>query len=220
MYLLILLLGPTVMIYLGLQVLANVPITFLLFYSWLFLVPLLDLRFLQKKPWSDAIPAYGLALQRKNLLIGSATGVLFLIVIIGAGSVFHPFLFDREDLIPLLERWHFSGNQAVWLIAILMFINPLLEELYWRGFMHHRLQGRHGKATVVFLTALFYSLYHFLSVVPLFAWPFNVMMVAPVFIAGLIWGCMRQRDSTITGSVLSHILADVGIMSVYLLFLV
>ena len=37
-----LLVGPTIMIYLGLIVFKNVPITFLLFYGWLLAVPLID----------------------------------------------------------------------------------------------------------------------------------------------------------------------------------
>jgi membrane protease YdiL (CAAX protease family) len=62
-------------------------------------------------------------------------------------------------------------------------------------------------------------LYHFLSVIPLFAWPYNVFMVVPVFAAGLIWGYMRARSDAVAGGIVSHILADGGIMAVYLLFL-
>ncbi|KQL45568.1 metallopeptidase [Brevibacillus choshinensis] len=220
MYLLLLFLGPTIMIFCGLQLFSSVPITFLLFYSWLLLVPFLDLHFLQGKLWRDTLSYVGLVLHRKNLIVGSMSGALFLLVIFWTGSLFHPFLFQQDDFTQLLERWHFSGNQAVWLIGILMFINPLLEELYWRGFMHQKLAESRRPATVILLTAFFYSLYHLLSVIPLFAWPYHVLMVFPVFFAGIVWGYLRHRYRTIFGSMISHILADVGIMMVYLFFLV
>ncbi|GAI71816.1 unnamed protein product, partial [marine sediment metagenome] len=97
--------------------------------------------------------------------------------------------------------------------------DTLLEELYWRGFMHQKLAKKRRPGPVILLTALFYSLYHFLSVIPLFAWPFNVMMVIPVFLAGLIWGYMRYRSGSLLGSIICHALADTGIMAVYLLYL-
>ncbi|MFP3380249.1 CPBP family intramembrane glutamic endopeptidase, partial [Bacillus sp. SIMBA_069] len=92
-------------------------------------------------------------------------------------------------------------------------------EMYWRGYMHNKLTRKYKPQTVILLTALFYSLYHLLSVIPLFAWPYNVMMVVPVFLAGLIWGYMRQGHHSVVGSIISHVLADAGIMGIYLLFL-
>ncbi len=218
MYLFVLLLGPTIMIFLGLQLFSSVPITFLLFYGWLLLVPLLNVLISKGLQARDAFRHFGLVVLRKNALIGISSGILFFLLILVAGSFFHPYLFDRSGLLQLLERWNFSGRFVMWLVLILMLINPILEEVYWRGYIHHKLE-KQRPGTVILLTAFFYSLYHFLSVIPLFAWPFNVMMVIPVFLAGLIWGSIRHRYSSVLGSIISHVLADTGIMAVYLLYL-
>ncbi|MCP1310571.1 CPBP family intramembrane glutamic endopeptidase [Paenibacillus tyrfis] len=79
--------------------------------------------------------------------------------------------------------------------------------------------GRVSPAMAVFLTSLFYSLYHVLSIVPIFERPWNIVLVLPVFAAGLFWGWMRLRHASLTGSVLSHSFADAGIMCVYFLYL-
>ncbi len=70
----------------------------------------------------------------------------------------------------------------------------------------------------IILTALCYSLYHLLSIIPLFAWPYNLLAMIPVFLAGVVWGYMRQLSGSLLGCMVSHILADAGIMGMYLLF--
>lgn len=219
MNLILLLFGPTLMLFIGLQVAGSVPVAFLLFYSWLLFIPLQECLRQKAGRRQAALAAVGLVPKRRNLLFGLGSGVLFLLAIVAAGFFFHASLFERDELLRLLERWQFSGSHAVWLIGILMFVNPLLEELYWRGYLHQKLARKRNPHIVVLVTAFFYSLYHLLSVIPLFAWPYNAAMVLPVFLAGVVWGYMRHRDGSLLGSMLSHILADIGIMMVYLLFL-
>ena len=213
------LLVPTLLIFLGLQVISSVPVTFLLFYSWLLLVPVVDGLFVKKGTPRETFSSLGFSIQRNNVWTGLWTGFIFLFVILSGGYFFQSFLFDRADLSELLARWNFTGDFTGGLVLILMLINPVLEEMYWRGYMHDKLTRKYKPQTVILLTALFYSLYHLLSVIPLFAWPYNVMMVVPVFLAGLIWGYMRQRHHSVVGSIISHVLADAGIMGIYLLFL-
>jgi membrane protease YdiL (CAAX protease family) len=44
-------------------------------------------------------------------------------------------------------------------------------------------------------------------------------VMIPVFLAGMIWGYMRSTSNSVAGSIVSHILADAGIMAVYVWFL-
>lgn len=219
MALLLLLLGPTLMIFLGLQVMSSVPLTFLLFYGWLMVVPFGERLFLKKRTLPDTFQHVGLVMNRKNVLLGFCLGILFFLTIILSGYFFHRFLFDLTTLQQTLAKWHFSGNLLIWLILVLILINPFLEEIYWRGYLYQKLEGKMPPAAIILLTSLCYSAYHLLSVIPLFTWPFNVVAVLPVFFAGLIWGYMRHRSKSLAGSILCHLLADGGIMAVYLFFL-
>lgn len=77
MKLLLLLCGPAVMILIGLQGVGSVPVTFVLFYSWLLLVPLVDMLLRKEKKLSQAMRDCGLVFRRKNMYSGMSTGIFF-----------------------------------------------------------------------------------------------------------------------------------------------
>ncbi|NEN84752.1 CPBP family intramembrane glutamic endopeptidase [Paenibacillus elgii] len=219
----ILFLGPTVMIAAGLQGMHSVPLTFALFYGWLLLVPLGSsiLRRRTGNPADSRVQTDRRRQRQKtDILLGIGSGAAFFGAIVAAAAWFHPLFLDIPRLKGLLQEWHFSGEHTIWLVLVLLVLNPLLEETYWRGYVLRKLtDGRVSPAMAVFLTSLFYSLYHVLSIVPIFERPWNIALVLPVFAAGLFWGWMRLRHASLTGSVLSHSFADAGIMGIYFLYL-
>lgn len=212
--LIVLLLGPSIMIYIGLIICNSVLITFALFYGWLFFVPLFSsIRNKQQK----------LPLQkhfsRQSIGIGLISGVISLLAIYGAVTLLKDTVFDLAALRQLLMDWNFTGDKVIWLVLILIFINPFLEELYWREFMYKRLESKVGIAKTIVITSFFYSLYHLVSLIFIFTFPFNFIAVIPVFLAGLLWGYFRYKLQSITAPIISHILADLGIMLVYLSYI-
>ncbi|UFJ41121.1 CPBP family intramembrane metalloprotease [Brevibacillus humidisoli] len=219
MALILLMFGPTLMIFLGLQVMGSVPITFLLFYSWLFAVPLWELLVIRRMTLSETFRSLGLSLNRKNLYHGFFSGLFFFLTILTAGYLFHRYAFELSHLQRVLAGWNFSGDQVIWLMGIVMFLNPILEELYWRGYMWQKLRTAWSVRAIIVFGSLFYTLYHLLSVLPLMNGPYHVVVIASVFLAGVIWGYMRLIGQSLLGSIVSHMLADLGIMAVYGLFL-
>jgi membrane protease YdiL (CAAX protease family) len=214
MKLIVLLLGPTIMILIGLTIFQNVPLTFLLFYSWLCLVPLISYKRNGKSLFTRKIPN-----STGSIVTGLLSGIIFSTLILGTVSLLIEYLFDIAQLQHLLEKWGFSGKGLIWLILVLIVINPVLEELYWREYMFTRLTSTVGTTMSILICAFAYSLYHFLSLVPMFNWPLNVISALPVFLAGIIWGSFRLRFQSIVAPIISHILADAGIMLVYILHL-
>ncbi|KEQ23784.1 CPBP family intramembrane glutamic endopeptidase [Paenibacillus tyrfis] len=217
----ILFLGPTVMIAAGLQVMGSVPLTFALFYGWLLLVPLGSFILRRRTgTFADSQIQTERQRQKTDILLGICSGAAFFGAIVAAAVWFHPLFLNIPRLKGLLQEWHFSGEHTIGLVLVLLVLNPLLEETYWRGYVLRKLtDGRVSPAMAVFLTSLFYSLYHVLSIVPIFEHPWNIALVLPVFAAGLFWGWMRLRHASLTGSVLSHSLVNAGIMCIYFLYL-
>lgn len=201
-----LLVGPTLMIFVGLQWLNSVIVTFLLFYSWLLFVPILSKRFSIKEVISN---------ERQSIWYGVISGTVFFTFIFGGLFWLHSYFLDLDVLRQLLDDWGFSGNGVFGLMFVLLCVNPILEELYWRGFMHNRIKEKGTATRAIWMTATFYTLYHFLSVIPMFQWPLNIVAVLPVFIAGLFWGYLREKTKSITAGIISHVLGDLGIMFVY-----
>ncbi|HSI66365.1 MAG TPA: type II CAAX endopeptidase family protein [Planococcus sp. (in: firmicutes)] len=199
------LIGPALMIFIGLQLLGNVVITFLLFYSWLFAVPLFDRSFSKKR----------FQINRQTAFIGIGSGLLIFTIIFGGLQWLHIYLLDINQLRVLLLEWGFSGPGEIGLMLILLILNPIAEEIYWRGYMFEKLK-EHGSAFyTVWMTSIFYAFYHLLTVFPIFQGIFGIVAVLPVLIGGLIWGFMREKTGSVTATIISHGLADLGIVCVY-----
>lgn len=202
------------MIYVGLIICQSALITFVLFYSWLLFVPLFSsIRNKQHK--------FNLKKQfnRKSILVGFISGLIALTAIYGAVTLLKDSVFDLAALRQLLIDWNFTGKNVIGLVLVLIFINPFLEELYWRNFMHKHLETKTSITKTVVITSFFYSLYHLVSLISIFTFPFNFIAVIPVFLAGLLWGYFRYKLQSITAPIISHILADLGIMLVYLTYI-
>ena len=207
------------MIFIGLTQFESVPITFVLFYSWLFIIPLITsfkstdlkktLRLSFKNGFSSKVVIYGIV-----------SGVFGLSAIFALVSLLQNYLFNIGQLKELLVSWNFSGSNVWGLILILLVINPFLEELYWREFMHGRLLPLLGDRKTIFVTSFFYSLYHLLSLIPMLEMPFSLIAAIPVFLAGLLWGYFRIKFKTMVAPVISHVLADLGIVFVYLYYFI
>jgi len=210
--------GPTVMIFIGLSYLESIPITFLLFYGWLFFIPLTT--YIKHSSIKEAFVhsiINGIAVI--PLLVGVISGVICLLSIYTSVALVQGHLFDMNRLSILLIQWGFSGTKVWLFILVLIFINPILEELYWREFMYKRYFDRIGVTKSVMLTSFFYALYHMLVLIPLFDMPFSIIATIPIFFAGLLWGYFRVKLSSIIAPIISHTLADIGIIFVYLHYL-
>jgi uncharacterized protein len=207
----LLLLGPTLMIFIGLTLLGNVPLTFGLFYGWLLLVPSIS-RWKQPNhvKWK-------ISFTKNSIIIGLASGLIFMAILFASVSYLFSFLIDLEHIRSLLKEWNFDGAMVWGLMAVLIFLNPCLEEKYWRDFIFEELKTSISPGKSILIASFFYSFYHILSLVELFNWPFNMIAFIPVFLAGVIWGVIKQRTVSIAAPMISHMLADMGIMLVYVI---
>ncbi|MFZ7102621.1 MAG: CPBP family intramembrane glutamic endopeptidase [Peptococcaceae bacterium] len=211
--------GPSVLILLGLKYLASVPWTFVLFYSWLFFIPFFDLLISRRYSFSKTLERLGISYEKRSVLWGFLSGIFSFLIICGGLLWLHEYFFDINYLKGLLASWNFSGRYVLLLSLVLIFINPLLEEVYWRGYAWQELELRSNAKITNLLTAFFYSLYHLISLNYIFIWPFNIMGVGFVFLAGVIWGCLRSYFNSLWGPIISHVLADLGIITIYLKFI-
>jgi membrane protease YdiL (CAAX protease family) len=206
----ILLFAPTILIFIGLSLLQNILITFFLFYGWLLFIPIITVFWKKTNRYEIR-----LLKSKKSIIVGIISGLICLVSIYGVVVIFQSSVLDIPHLQQLLQKWDFSGTKVILLVLVLVLINPILEELYWREFMYGRISSKLGNILAVMITAIFYSLYHLIVVMEIFSFPFNMLAVIPVFLAGIMWGVFRIRLGSITAPIISHCLADIGIMLMY-----
>ncbi|MGB3260465.1 type II CAAX prenyl endopeptidase Rce1 family protein, partial [Paenisporosarcina sp.] len=166
--------GPTIMIFLGINTFESIPITFVLFYSWLFLIPLLSYY---RNPTLKSSFYDSIMKERTltSIMTGLISGLLCAIIIFSSMSLAIGSLFEIEEVSKILVAWKFSGS-VVWVyIFILIFINPFLEEWYWREFMYTRYLDKLGTLGSVIVTSFFYAIYHLLVLIPLVDMPLSLI---------------------------------------------
>lgn len=92
------------------------------------------------------------------------------------------------------------------------FINSLVEELTWRGFVVSQCKVLVPQITAVVLAALFFTVHHSIA---LYGYTHNWLVVflgsLGVFIAGLVWAWCYNHYRSIAPGYISHILADIAI---------
>lgn len=76
-------------------------------------------------------------------------------------------------------------------------IVPIVEELFFRGVLHHLLRRRLNAATTIVVGAAIFAVVHFIPV-----------LIPGLFVAGLCLGYLREQSGSIWPSVLFHILQN------------
>jgi hypothetical protein len=92
------------------------------------------------------------------------------------------------------------------------FINSLFEEIFWRWMLIDTLSQYHGKYAAVMMAAAGFSLHHYVVVYRYFGTAISAVFGTAVKAAGLIWGIMYVRSSSLVSPWISHIIADLFIL--------
>lgn len=94
----------------------------------------------------------------------------------------------------------FDRPRDAYLLAILaVSIGPLMEELFFRGFLYPVLARRMGVAWGIVLTALPFALLH----LPQYGWAWGAALV--IFLVGVVCGLVRAATRSVAASFLVHV---------------
>ena len=100
-----------------------------------------------------------------------------------------------------------------WLFALFLSVaHSLIEEYYWRWFVFGNLRNiiaipyAHGLAGLAFAT------HHIVITTQLFGLFWGIVLGGFVATGGIVWSLMYQRQKTLIGAWISHLIIDLGIM--------
>ncbi|WP_312114166.1 CPBP family intramembrane glutamic endopeptidase [Brevibacillus reuszeri] len=124
-----------------------------------------------------------------------------------------------ENIRRILVEWDLN-DRWIWLFSVyLVFLNSLLEELFWRGFVLQRMLQSLSQAMAILLSSFFYTLYHLIVATVMFGFKIGLLITVLVFVSGIIWGWMKGLFPAIYTTWFSHILADLGLVMTVLLWI-
>jgi len=98
--------------------------------------------------------------------------------------------------------------------------HSLLEEYYWRWFVYRQWRERTGRRTAIVVSALGFAAHHVLVLGEYFGWGsaqslfYVAFFSTSVAVGGVLWAWLYERQQSLYGVWLSHLLVDAGIFAV------
>jgi len=209
------LIAPT-SVFLGLIVFKNILITFILFYGVVCLfVPVTDIMIIRQQGLRDFVDALGFKNIKKTVLPATGLGLFFCLFIFLFFVLLQKHILNIDLVQSALDEWQIHKKSVIPFIFTMVVANSIFEEVYWRGYIYYKLSSRYTPVHVIGLTAFFYASYHPISILNLFSLDYAILFSLIIFSIGVFWGYMRYRLDSIYFPIISHMLADLGIMLMY-----
>jgi membrane protease YdiL (CAAX protease family) len=116
--------------------------------------------------------------------------------------------------IVFLQNWRLLSPLHIWLPWLLFaFINPWLEEGYWRGLLLDAAKEWKPWASVLYTSAVYAASHPLMWGVNSFA-NRELVVLASTFVMGVFWAIIYRRTGSLRYPVFSHILVDLFNLSV------
>jgi len=104
------------------------------------------------------------------------------------------------------------ADSFIALAVFITFAHSLMEEVYWRWFAFGYLRRIVSPAKAHLIAAFAFTGHHVIVTSQFFPLPFALFLSFCVGIGGLIWSGLYQRQGTLAGAWISHLLVDAGLM--------
>lgn len=138
-------------------------------------------------------------------------GICVFSLILGSYAVANLF-FDFSNVVASLLPYDGINPSNFYFVAIYTtFVNSLLEEFFFRGFAFLTLKQTENRYFTYFFSSFFFAIYH-ISI--LFTWGsilLTLLMMVVLFIAGIIFNILNEKNGNIYFSWFMHIFANFAI---------
>ncbi len=142
--------------------------------------------------------------------------ILSVVIVISIVSLF--FVIVNYKLINVLEikndfyyKYRIDESNVIYYMAYLCFINALIEEVFFRGFLFLNIKNMELKKFAYIFSSFLFSVYHisnFLGWVNVYIF---YLLLFGLFIGGTIFNYLDDKMNTFLNSYILHISADIGI---------
>lgn len=147
---------------------------------------------------------------KSALKIPAVLGLASALLIIGVYALMAG-LFDSKQIIDGLSREGITKATYPFVFLYIVFINAFLEEFFFRGFLFLNLYRMGYKTFAYTYSGIMFSLYHTAMIDSWFSPFVFIIIMAGLFVAGLVLAEINRRFDNIYGGLLIHIGANIGI---------
>jgi len=161
---------------------------------------------LRRARWSElGLRSYGIF---RSLLLALAAFVFVFASNITYGMIASRF-FSMEDLQSRVLKVILSGKVSLaLLIPIVIFVAPVVEEIFFRGFIYPAFRKKMGVVWGILLSALVFAIFHF-----------EPYQIPPLLIIGAILAFIYERTRSLVPTILLHGLNNGFYMLILMVFM-
>lgn len=151
---------------------------------------------------------------RKGLLIAAGLGLAVYGVILGAYLIVRPFFDFSGIAVNLTANAGVNADNFLFVSLYISFINSLLEEFFFRGFLFTNLKKYGSSALAYGISAGLFALYHVAMMTGWFSPILFILVMVGLTMGGMIFNFLNERLGSIYPSWLVHMFANFAINTI------
>lgn len=158
-------------------------------------------------------------IKKKGLKFTFALAITVYVVILG-GYILLKGVFDFSKITKsLTENIGVHSENFIYVSLYISFINSLLEEFFFRGFAFLTLRKIATRRFAYLFSALAFAIYHIAMMIGWFSVEVFIIVLAGLFLGGLIFNYLNEKSGNIYPSWLVHMFANFAINTIgFMLF--
>ena len=147
---------------------------------------------------------------KRKLGLAALLGLAVFLLVLAAHALLRPLL-DQAMIVDALADVGIRGDNYLWTLAYVVFINAALEEVFFRGFVFLNLYRMNFRRLAHLFSALLFALYHVAVLEGGITAPVLFLATVGLFVAGLFFNEVARRCGSVLGSLLVHVGANLAI---------
>lgn len=139
-------------------------------------------------------------------------GIFVFCAIIGAYVILQQYIDNDQLIIEFEKKYKINRNNIIYYSLYITFINSLLEEFFFRGFLFLNIKRLGYRKTAYIISSIIFAIYHIANFQNWFLIGVFIIAIAGLFIGGCIFNFLDEEQETFLNSWFVHICADLGIV--------
>lgn len=152
--------------------------------------------------------------RKRGFGVALGLGVGIYLLILGGYFVLRPWFDFSQVAGNLTENAGVTKENFLFVSLYISFVNSLLEEFFFRGFVFTNLKQHSGRRFAYLFSAAAFSVYHIAMMIGWFDIWLNVLILAGLFVGGLLFNRLNEKQDCIYVSWLTHMFANFAINTI------
>jgi len=156
---------------------------------------------------------------KSSIKLAAFLGVGVYIFILSAYLILAPYFDFSKVTLALQNNIGVNKSNFVFVAIYISFINSLLEEFFFRGISFLTLKDVLSRKVSYLFSATVFALYHIAIMTSWFSLPLFIILIISLFVAGLMFDWLDEKNGNIYVSWMVHMSANLAINTIgFILF--